>query len=229
VVTVGRWVVGAALVAAMLAPQALAEPCQEINYPGGSVRQGDCDGGGERKEDPWWATGVAQTIYSIAGIGLAGAGAFFGWNRVRRRRKTLRQFMEEADMAYTISKNEPEAGVEKLIGLRAELHARHEHAQIDDAQSLALDRKIADYVAKLRVIDIEMRFPDLSVEVVREIRHVVEDGHLSSGDIKRIEKLATSVRVPAETRRMLSSYLATWVTAEKTVPVVPKPVFTPAR
>ncbi|MBI2079072.1 MAG: hypothetical protein HYT80_12030 [Euryarchaeota archaeon] len=227
--TTGRFAVAVAVLLFFLPPQASAEPCQEINYPGGSIKQGDCSGSAPAKDDPWWATGVAQTIYSIAGIGLAGAGAFFGWNRVRQRRKTLRQFMEEADMAYAISKNEPEAGVEKLIGLRAELHARHEHAKIDDAQFLALDRKIADFVAKLRVIDIELRFPDLNVEVVREIRHAVEDGHLSSGDIRRIEKLATSLRVPAETRRMLSTYLKTWVTAEKTPPVVPQPVFAPAR
>lgn len=169
----------------------------------------------EKKEDEsFWTGPVAQTFYAVLGLGASGGAAFFGWTRVRRGRRTLHKVLQDVEETYATCKNEPLAGIERLNGIRAELSTRHMHGHVDDAHFLELDRKVADYTARLRVIDVQQRFPELPPDLMAEIRHLAQDGHFSDLDKAHVERRATSLRLPSAQRRELVAYLQVWAEAD---------------
>lgn len=215
----GRWLFILAAASLWLPPAAAEDHFSgcKIDGPRGIV---DCSGrtsndsGDEKESGGFWTSPVAQTFYAILGLGASGGAAFFGWTRVRRGRRTLHRVLQDIDETFATCKDDPLAGIERLNGIRAELATRHRHGNVDDAHFLELDRKIADHTARLRIIDVQQRFPDLSPELLAEIRHLAQDGHFSQTDKMRIEKRATALRVPVAQRRALVEYLQVWAEAD---------------
>jgi hypothetical protein len=150
---------------------------------------------------------LAQTIYAVLGLGASGGAAFFGWTRVKQRRRTLHQTLKEADETYAASKHDPQPGIERLVGLKAELATRHQHSKVEDSHFLELDRRISDYIAKLRIIDMELKYPDLPHPLFEYIQELLKDGSLSHEDIKRIDARAVSLKMPLARRKQFLAFL----------------------
>jgi hypothetical protein len=178
--------------------------------------------GSQDKDDGFWTGPVAQTIYALLGLGASGGAFFFGWNRVRQRRRTMHQLLSDIETTYLTAKDEPQAGIEHLAGIRAEIKIRHENGRLGDSQYLALEGKVADYTTKLRILALENAFPRLPAELLAEVRNVLADSHLSNQDVARIENRAAALRVPATTRRLLAEHLNKWAAADAPrLPVAP--------
>lgn len=191
----------------VLSPLALAE-CQDITYPGGHYRSG-CDQA-TAKDGPWWASNEAQTAYWVIGS-VAATGSFvFGVTRVRRRRRELRTFLDDVEATYAAAKLDPDTGLPKLQRLHDGLRASHARGRLEDGQFLELDKRLADYVTRVRLVQLERAFPHLPAALFGEIRNVLQDGALSATDLGVVEKRALALDIPVGTRRDLLAWLQRW-------------------
>lgn len=217
----GRLLLGILLVPTVLLAvfAAPVQGCQRFEYPGGKFEQG-CDdesGGGAGSLNGW------DIALGVLGVGLTVGGGIFAWTRVRKHRRSLRELLDEVESAFVASKNrDPKPGIERLSGLRAEVRARHAHGKLPDAQFLELDKRIGDYVVRLRIVDIERRFADLPGALITEIRNVAADQTVSAAEIAQIERRAVALGVAAPVRAQLKQHLVQWAGTDPGPPKVRK-------
>jgi hypothetical protein len=164
----------------------------------------------DAKNDNPWTSNTAQTIYGILGLFVMVPGTIYTYHKMRQRRKTLAQYLQEVEATYAASKKEPTKGLTKLTDVRQELRARYEKGRLEDAQFLELDRRIGEYVGRLRMREVERRFPDLPAGLWPEIRHVVQDGQLTVDELASVERRAMELQVPLGLRQDLLRALRQW-------------------
>lgn len=217
----GRLLAAALLVAlAAAAPVALAKTCVvnttwtgPVEYECGTEEERDAD-------EPWWAKDTTQAIVAFAGIVVSGAAAGYTYYRMRERRKTLSDYVRAVESTYAAHKSNPAEGRPKLVALRAEIRTRHEKGRIEDAQFLELDKRLASYVARLRVLDATARFPGLPAAFLADLRTRVEDGRVSEADVDALAAHPSLWRMQATTRDEVVAMLRDWA-AEDEAPLDP--------
>jgi hypothetical protein len=198
------------LVALVLAADGAVAQCRE--NPDGSI---NCDwggGGGSGGGDGFsWTGNTAQTIYGILGLFVMLPGALYTYHKVRTRRKTLAQYLQDVEATYARSKQAPARGLDQLAHTRAEVRYRYEKGRLEDAQFLELDRRIGEYIGRLRMREIELRFPNLPSALWPEIKHVVQDGQLTHEEVSHIERRAKALRMAPEESQELAQALRRWI------------------
>lgn len=207
------WLALAVVVLASSAPAASAQMCKieskqygTVEYPCGSGESGP----GEAAEEPWWATAQAQMLLGVVGlVGSAGAGAFAIY-RVRTRRRALSVTLAAIESTYAEAKSDPEAGIAKLGAMRTTLRDEHQKGRLDDVHFLELDRRATQYLVKLRLLEIDRRFPTLAPLFLGEIRRLLSDGVLSTSEADLIEVRAAAYRVPEPARSELIQLTRRW-------------------
>lgn len=204
------WLAATLLLAVMFAPVALAEKCT-VATPYGDVEY-ECNAAASESTEapPWWADERAQAIVGIVGLAAsAGAGAYTFY-RIKLRRRTLSDLVRAVESTFAESKAEPRAGVTTLVSLREEVRARHAKGRIEDAQFLELDRRVTTYLARLRRLDLDERFPALPPGLTRDLHVRVGDGLVSAADIAHLERHAGLMSISASQRAELFELLHAW-------------------
>lgn len=79
-------------------------------------------------------------------------------------------------------------------------------------------QRIADYLIRLRLAEVERRFPALAPSVAAEVRRVVSDGVVSAGDPGVVDKKAARARVAKGQREELARLLEGWAREDLAVP-----------
>lgn len=195
-------------------PLAAAQNCKmEYN---GMVMEYPCGSGEEppgeeasTEASSWDKLGVYLAVIGIVGsVGAAG----FTYYRVRSRRKTLVVTLAAVDRAYLDAKSDPASGIQRLTELRAQVRQQHDANRMDDAHFLELDRRALQYLAKLRLLEIDRRFAHLPPLLLAEIRRLLADGVLSQAEADLVEVRAAAYRVPEATRAELAQLTRRWAT-----------------
>ncbi|HET6405981.1 MAG TPA: hypothetical protein VFH78_15160 [Candidatus Thermoplasmatota archaeon] len=206
------WLLLAVLVASLALPGAAAQQkCrieyngQVVEYPCGSGESTAGDGGG----DASWFQSLDVWLGIIGLVGSAGAGAYAIY-RVRTRRRALTVTLAAIESAYAEAKVDPEAGVAKLAAMRAQVRDEHQKGRLDDIHFLELDRRASQYLVKLRLLEVDRRFPTLPPLFAAEIRRLLSDGVLSQNEADVIEVRAAAYRVPEATRAELIALTRRW-------------------
>ncbi len=163
------------------------------------------DSGGSSDSGIFW-----EVFFGILGIAVTVAAGIFTYVRVKRRRQGLSYLLTEVERTFTTGKAQPEPGLARLAQLRLEVRHRFERGRLEDNQFLELDKRIGDYIVRLRLLDLEHEFPTLPAALFGQIRDLVADGHLSTEDLQRIEKRAADLDLPVSTRRDLTRSLGRW-------------------
>ncbi len=166
-------------------------------------------------ETPWWADDRTQAVLAFIGIVGSLSAAGYTYYRVRMRRRTLADFVRAVETTYAQSKAAPAEGVPKLALLRQEVRHRHTKGRIEDAQFFELDKRITGYLTRLRVMEVEHRFPGLPPTYLAELRHLVGDGVVSRADATRLSSHASLWRLPQATRDELNALLETWALEDR--------------
>ena len=180
-----------------------------MEYPCGD---GDGDEAGTSSNGTDWdKLGVILAIVGI--LGSLGAAAFT-YHRVRSRRKTLVVTLAAVDRAYLDAKTDPDAGITRLMELRAQIRQQHDAHKMDDAHFLELDRRAVQYLAKLRLLEIDRRFAHLPPLLLAEIRRLLSDGVLSQAEADLVEVRAAAYRVPEPTRAELAGLTRRWASED---------------
>lgn len=199
-----------------LASVATAQKTCTIEQPGGGTVEYACGAGlddesaAQADDDPWWADNRTQAVLAVSGIvGSASAGAYTFY-RVRVRRRTLADFVRAAERTYAESKAEPWVGAPKLASLRHDVRSRHESGRLEDAQFLELDKRISSYLSRVRMLEVERRFPDLPPAFVSDLRRLTDDGVVSRADAQRLGAHPALWRTAAATRAELVALLDAW-------------------
>lgn len=205
-----------ALGLALALPVATAQTCKmEYNgmimeYPCGSGEVPPDEGSGTQSS---WTEDLDILLGVVGILGSVGA-AGYTYHRVRTRRRTLTVTLAAIDRAYVDAKSDPGAGIARLTELRAEVRRLHDKGRMDDAHFLELDRRGAQYLAKLRVLELERRFAHLPPLLLAEIRRLLSDGILSATEADLIEVRAAAYRVPEATRAELAELARKWASED---------------
>lgn len=209
----GSWLVVATLLSTMGTATAAICRVGNVEYP--------CEDPDAVPPPPeaWYERGDVQ--FGLAAIGLLGSAGAAAWGvlRVRQRRRTLTDYIVAVETTYAGSKTTPGEGVPKLVNLRLEVRARHERGRLEDAQFLELDKRIADYIARLRLLELDRRFHDLPAPLIGEIRRHVSDGAFSRAEAELIDLHAATHRLPEPTRIALADLLRSWVREDAPVQI----------
>jgi len=177
----------------------------KIDDEGVDCRQQQAAGGGG--DDSFWTSNAAQTLYWVLGALGSGGAAIFGWTRVKRRRRELRTFINDVEKTFAQAKEQPDVGLPKLEALRRGLAASHNAGKLEDPQFLEMDRRLKDYVTRVRVIQLERAFPSMPVALFTDIGSLLADGTLSQSDLVLIDKRALQLGVPSAPRQDLAAFL----------------------
>lgn len=210
------------------APAAHAEKCV-IDSPYGGRVEYDCsasaDEGTAASDEPWWANNTTQAVLAVVGLAGSAAAGGYTWLRLKQRRRTLADYVLAVERTYTQHKASPDAGVPRLIELRGEVRARHEKGRLEDAQFFELDKRITDYIARLRLADIDRRFGGLPPGLLGEIRHVIADGNVTQEDCAFVDRMARHHQVPDGERARLVAALQAWTQEDGATkpPAAPEP------
>jgi hypothetical protein len=201
---------------ALALPGAAAQTCKmEYNgmvmeYPCGSGESAPQENGSDGAS--WWdKLGVYLAVIGILGsLGAAG----YTYHRVRSRRRALVVTLAAVDRAYLDAKNDPDAGIARLNELRAQVRVQHDNGKMDDSHFLELDRRVLQYLSKLRLLEIDRRFAHLPPLLLAEIRRLLADGILSQAEADLVEVRAAAYRVPETTRAELARLTRRWATED---------------
>ena len=199
------------------APEALAQTTcrvqngpQTVEYPCAAAAPSDGGAPDAARDEPWWADDATQAILALVGLAGSAAAGVYTYHRVRLRRRTLADFVLAVERAYAQHKANPREGVPRLLELRGEVRERHERGRLEDAQFFELEKRIQQYVLRLRMSELERAFPDLPPALLAEARHRLADGVVTEEDAVHLERQATRLHVPTPTRERFGATLATW-------------------
>lgn len=206
----------AAALVLLALPTVEAQKTCRINNGGYQSVEYPCDYGSSTpaqapaKDEPWWADNTTQAVLALVGlVGSAGAGGYT-YYRMRARRRTLSDFVSAVERTYAQHKASPAEGVPRLLTLRSEVRARHERGRLEDAQFFELEKRINDYVLRLRLAELERAFPDLPHTLLGEIRHRLADGLVTEEDAVYLERQAALHHLPSVVRERFGQVLAAW-------------------
>lgn len=175
-------------------------------YPCGSGETPD-EGGSSTQASAWDKIGVGLAVVGL--VGSAGAGGYTLY-RVRTRRRELTSVLTDIETTYARSKSDPEIGITRLASIRADVRARHEKGRIDDAHFLELDKRATEYLAKLRMLEIDRRFASLPPLLLAEVRRLLADGVVSQSEADLIEVRASVYRIGEPARSQLVALARRW-------------------
>jgi hypothetical protein len=198
------------------APLAAAEKC--VIDSGGNRIEYDCaagrDGGGS--SEPWWASPTAQAGYAFFGLVASGAGGGYAFMRVKRRREMLAAYMHRIDETLVGSKANPAAGAASLGTVRGEMRTAFQAGKLDDAHYLELDKRAVGAILKLRLLELDQRFPQLPVSLRSQIATLVGDGKVSSAEVELVRTASASAPIPGRVRDEVMGLLAAWAAQDST-------------
>ena len=218
----GWWL--AALVALVLAPTAGAATCKMNNY--GQTFEFPCGPDEEPAKDAsgaWYESGAFQVGLAVLGFAGSGAAGFFTYRRVQRRKRALTGHLAALERAYGEAKANPGEGVQRLVALSGAVHADHARGRLDDGQFLELDKRAKDYVVRLRLLEIDMRFRHLPPALLGQLRHLVGDGTVSQAEADLIEHHAAAYGVAEPARTDLVRLAREWAREDVAQPPAAPP------
>ncbi len=181
----------------------------------------DGAGGGTGSNVPFWANETSQAVVGF--IALAGSigGGTFAVMRVRKRRERLTMLLTSMESAFQNHKRAPHEGTQRLIRIRAGIRDLHKRGLVDDAQFLELDKRAGDYLVRLRLLELDQRFPALSPAVHAQIRALMADGRVTDAEADLVERQLDAAMLPAAARHDLVVTIRGW--AEEDMPSSGKP------
>lgn len=138
------------------------------------------------------------TVFIIAGILL------------RRRRYAVGTYLQRLDQTYAQYKDDPPQGVVHLSMLRHEVRRRYTAGRLEDAPYLELEKRVMQYIARMRMVELEQTVPDLPKRIEAEVDRLIGDGNVSQRDIERILDAATGSRVARAKREALADLMERW-------------------
>lgn len=165
---------------------------------------------GPDESQEWYERGDVQVGLAVLGFAGSGGAAAFAYFRTRQRRRSLSDLLQSADRTYTQAKDSPESGIPHLVSLRMEVRHRHERGRLEDAQYLELDKRITDYIIRLRLLELDRQFSGLPAAFLQEVRRLVGDGAVSKSEAALVELHAGAHRVPEPHRTNLIRLVRGW-------------------
>lgn len=198
------------LTLALAAGSASAQTCRVNNY--GQVVEYPCPTSGGSSSDESGSDAWAQldVLLGVAGILLTLGAAGYTYHRVRSRRRDLTSTLAAIERAYTLGKSDPDAGSASLATLRAQVRERHERGKLDDAHFLELDKRASAHLVKLRLLEIDRRFPTLPPLFLAEVRRLLSDGALTHTEADLVEVRAAAYHIPEAPRAQLVALTRQW-------------------
>ena len=192
----------------------------------------DCPGGVEFEPDgtfrcleappsggdaAWWATEEAQAI--VGGIALAGSLVGGPWAilRVRAKRRAVGDFLARIERIFLKAKAAPMEALDELVAVRADAHELHRRGRIDDAPFLQIEERLRSRLTKLRIQLLAAAIPDLPDRLLTRVQHAIEDGTVSTEDVRTLSAFAKDLQVAHDRRSLLSDLLAAWATQDAAV------------
>ncbi|HLE97968.1 MAG TPA: hypothetical protein VI997_11400 [Candidatus Thermoplasmatota archaeon] len=163
---------------------------------------------------PWWADNRTQAVLGAVGLAGSSAAGLLAIARVRRRRRVLHGFLDRADTLYGTHKVDPTNGIAKLVALRLEVRDLYARGEFEDPQYFELEKRVTEYVMRLRVNVLERSFR-LPGPLLLEARRLTGDGEVSDADLAYLDRLVRAAPIDELERDALLATIAQWALEDR--------------
>lgn len=184
------------------------------NENGFTMRCGEDQGAGAAgsgsDDGPWWTSATAQAIYAFIGFGIPAAVGGFAYWRHRQRKHRLEAYMHAVDDAFAANRTNPSEGSRALASLRAQMKTDFKENRLTDSNFLELDKRAGAAMHKLRLLEMDQRFPTLPVGLRSQITTLISDGTLSTAEVDLVRTSLASHLIPGRVRDELLVLLDGW-------------------
>lgn len=215
----------AAVTALAIAFNAGPEIC--VIESGGRRIEYACDQSGARASsasEPWWAGDVAQAVYAFIGFGIPAAGGAWAYHRHRARRQRLDGYMTRMDDTMAAHRARPADGGRALVALRQEMRSAFRMGRMDDTHFLELDKRATMHVVKLRLLELDHRFPNLPPSLRHQVATLIADGSVSEAEVGLVRHSLATQLIPGRVRDELLLVLDSWARQDAGAPEAAGPV-----
>lgn len=146
----------------------------------------------------------------VLGILITVVGAIFALVKVRQRRATVGTYLKRVEATYAKGRNDPPAALPDLVGIRSEVRRHYTKGRLEDAPYLELEKRITQYIGRLRLAELERAVPSLPAPVRARAEGLLADGIVSPDDVEAISAQASRSRVANAKRTGLVALFEAW-------------------
>ncbi len=182
----------------------------EANEDGVKCTPRDSSGGGSKEPVSWWASETSQAVVGLFALTASAAGGAYAYTRVRNRRRLLTTLLHALEDTFAAHKRRPVKGTRRMLATRAEIREHHASGRLDDSQFLELDKRAGNYLLRLRLLELDTRFPGLSPVLHGQIRSVMSDGRVTDVEADLLERQLDAMMLPLPTREALMVTIRAW-------------------
>lgn len=163
-----------------------------------------------QEEQPWWANDVAQAVYAFIGFGIPAAGGAWAYWRHRQRRERLESYMRRLEDTMAAHKANPSDGARAMVALRQQVRADFRAGRVDDGHFLELDKRATTHILKLRLLELDHRFPALPMSLRHQVSTLIGDGTVSAAEVNLVRNSLSTQLIPGRVRDDLLALLDAW-------------------
>lgn len=171
-----------------------------------------------------WALAISHTAkpptfwdqysnYVALGVTMVGMGAGSVYTTFRKRKKIARlsTYITSVEEIYSKNKNDPRRCEDLLGDIRDKVIQENIMRQIDEHEFNILERKIDDYLKRIRTSTIQDEFRGMPMDVSSTIKDILDDGVVTKDEVSKLkETLAKSKDIDEKTKERLISRVGNW-------------------
>lgn len=160
------------------------------------------------------------------GFVITGILALVGIMLATRKRRHVARLMKTVDHTYEEHKKYPSKAIEELKYLKRDFENDYSAGKIEENQFLILDKKITEYIAKLKESETEERVDSVEAEhlpspLETEIKRALEDGHITALEANDLEQKIDGSDLPEPKKMELKEMVSKWRESDKDMPPPP--------
>jgi subtilisin-like proprotein convertase family protein/BMFP domain-containing protein YqiC/DNA-directed RNA polymerase subunit RPC12/RpoP/translation initiation factor IF-1 len=171
-----------------------------------------------------WALSVSRTAkpptlfeeyaeYIVAGVTMIGMGSTGAYAYIRKRRKMakLSEYITRIEEIYSKNRAAPKRCEELLGDIRDKVIQENIMRRIDEHEYNILERKIDDYLKRIRTYTIQEEFKGMPMDVSSTIKDILDDGVVTKDEVLKLRAtLAKSKDIDEKTKERLISMVGDW-------------------
>lgn len=156
----------------------------------------------------WDQWSIILEFLVIAGTGIL---AFVGYNRLRRKKGALKEYMAEIDEVSTTYGDDPEGYEERLGEIETRINSEFLAGKIEDLHFHMLQDIIISRRGEVRRAEISQKFERLPEGIVKDLDEMLKDGKISRGEYENfVATISKSKSLSPREKEELEKVIGKW-------------------
>ena len=173
---------------------------------------GDDDQSDSSDTEQWEHLGLALKI--IIPI-VSGAVGVLGYFKLRRRKTKFQRLRGEVDNIYNNLSDGLDDAISSLDGIYSQLTHFLDKNKITDNQYIILEKRIKDYILKLRgsarMTNLQGALEDAPKSIKQKVKFILKDGKVTKDELDTLEEMFGEEEISDEKREEIEKYMGQWM------------------